>query len=537
MSEDNLAEKLKLEPPEELAVSLSGGGHRATLYGLGVLMALVDRKLNRRVRQITSVSGGSITNAFVAINCEYSAPNLTSEGFDSVSSRLVTTIIRKGVLTKPVIALLLVLMLVPPVSAALLASAELVTWLVAVPFVVLWSVLALLRGLVIELLLELRYSPPRLEWSMSPLRLRIVRKRLSNCLDARVEHVFVGTDLLQAQPAYFSSAVSSGRHEAGTFWSAGNCASIAYTVRFAGDVPVCAAVRASAAFPGIPPRLFKFRTQEADLAWPRKWAGLNTADAAHHLDTTVLLADGGVWNNLGSHILRELDWAPLRRGPMALLVADAATPLTPHRVIPYLLPGWALVRSLLRMVNILTYNTVEPRVKQLRRRHLSRLFSGGTGLCTRRLAALCEALELDERQSSELSSLNKGGYLAPDESWDIPLALSQSPTWVIDAAIELARNIGRSSSLLEEARSAAAPLLTMAGKVDAGRIGTHLGRVPREEAVALLVNGYVSAFFATTELKPLGVGDVVILESLPERLQRLVAPPCEKRKAGHVPTT
>jgi hypothetical protein len=55
------------EPPQRFAVALSGGGHRATLFGLGVLLALVDRDLNERVSQIASVSGGSIANAFVAI--------------------------------------------------------------------------------------------------------------------------------------------------------------------------------------------------------------------------------------------------------------------------------------------------------------------------------------------------------------------------------------------------------------------------------------------------------------------------------------
>ena len=64
MSETNsLYTRLKPASPEDIALSLSGGGHRATLFGLGVLLALVDRGLNMRVKQIASVSGGSIVNA------------------------------------------------------------------------------------------------------------------------------------------------------------------------------------------------------------------------------------------------------------------------------------------------------------------------------------------------------------------------------------------------------------------------------------------------------------------------------------------
>jgi hypothetical protein len=48
------------------------GGHRATLWGFGVLLALVDLGLNRRVTTITSVSGGSIANGVVGKGCDYS---------------------------------------------------------------------------------------------------------------------------------------------------------------------------------------------------------------------------------------------------------------------------------------------------------------------------------------------------------------------------------------------------------------------------------------------------------------------------------
>jgi NTE family protein len=54
------------EPCEFLAVSLSGGGWRAALTGAGALRFLVDAGLLGRVRWVSSVSGGSITNGLLA---------------------------------------------------------------------------------------------------------------------------------------------------------------------------------------------------------------------------------------------------------------------------------------------------------------------------------------------------------------------------------------------------------------------------------------------------------------------------------------
>jgi hypothetical protein len=59
------------EEPEEPArprvgVALSGGGHRATMWGIGVLMYLVDAGRHTDVVAISSVSGGSIANGAVA---------------------------------------------------------------------------------------------------------------------------------------------------------------------------------------------------------------------------------------------------------------------------------------------------------------------------------------------------------------------------------------------------------------------------------------------------------------------------------------
>src|SRR5205823_638146 len=82
--------------PWTLEVALSGGGHRATAYALGVLLYLVHAKLNKRVRNIASVSGASITNAFVA-QCDFQ--NVGIEVFRGIASQLISKVARRGLLS------------------------------------------------------------------------------------------------------------------------------------------------------------------------------------------------------------------------------------------------------------------------------------------------------------------------------------------------------------------------------------------------------------------------------------------------------
>jgi predicted acylesterase/phospholipase RssA len=52
---------------ERIGLAFSGGGHRATAFGLGALIYLADAGVHRSVSTVTSVSGGSLLNAFMAL--------------------------------------------------------------------------------------------------------------------------------------------------------------------------------------------------------------------------------------------------------------------------------------------------------------------------------------------------------------------------------------------------------------------------------------------------------------------------------------
>ena len=52
---------------KNLGLGLSGGGYRATLFNLGALIRLNELGLMGKIKRITSVSGGSITNGYLAM--------------------------------------------------------------------------------------------------------------------------------------------------------------------------------------------------------------------------------------------------------------------------------------------------------------------------------------------------------------------------------------------------------------------------------------------------------------------------------------
>ncbi|WP_138733742.1 patatin-like phospholipase family protein [Modestobacter excelsi] len=76
---------LRPEPPPDsrdpLAVTLSGGGFRATLAGLGALRLMADIESLGDLRYLSSVSGGSITNAVTAL----AWPRLRDRGFTTAA--------------------------------------------------------------------------------------------------------------------------------------------------------------------------------------------------------------------------------------------------------------------------------------------------------------------------------------------------------------------------------------------------------------------------------------------------------------------
>lgn len=255
-----------------LEVALSGGGLRASAYALGALLYLVHSGLNAKVRNISSVSGGSITNAFVACGCDFHSVEFPE--FLKVAGFLAEKIAYRG----------------------LLQRWESWAWAAAVAIIAAASALDLifepsqfaLAGIAPTLaLLVLLYwrSWPIYRWMRSLLRQDAT---LGSVQSRDVDHVFCATDLKFGQPFFFSTADS------------GRLFSTVYGLARTPGVPVVKAVRASAAFPPfIPPLALKV---EAEWAYEQGMMPLTSVTPVR-----LWLTDGGAFNNFGT------EWHRMRR--------------------------------------------------------------------------------------------------------------------------------------------------------------------------------------------------------------------------------
>ena len=353
------------EPP--IAVSLSGGGHRATLYALGSLLALVDRGLNRRIVQVSSVSGGSILNA-VLVHDGVDLTAVTPEKFDVIAQHIASTIARRGVLTWRWLTLAL---------AVVVACGALAGWgyaQTAGPRELLF--LACVIGAGVPLL----WFGHFVAWRLRKVFFPGPRAQQMGQLPATpVDHVFCASDLITGFPVYVTtwdggllwrrtsdSGVIGGQPAtSGQLWSAK-------------ELRLAEVVRASAGFPGIPPRRLavgrrrRFGRRSERLAdnlfavvpgfeKPRDWDEGNV----------MLLSDGGIVNNLGTQPLREDRFYRGKAGPGALvpkvlISANASAPITASHYWPYYLPGTSIVSQLWRCLQMLNMNTVAPRVASTR---------------------------------------------------------------------------------------------------------------------------------------------------------------------------
>ncbi|MDO9176330.1 MAG: hypothetical protein Q7V62_16100, partial [Actinomycetota bacterium] len=121
---------------QHIGVCLSGGGHRASLFGLGALMYLIDADKGPDIAAVSSVSGGSLTNGWVALQTDLTT--VRPDEFTELASTLATRIARKGTLWASKLTYLLLLAIAAPVIVAVWVSvawgtpAAYVAWPIAI---------------------------------------------------------------------------------------------------------------------------------------------------------------------------------------------------------------------------------------------------------------------------------------------------------------------------------------------------------------------------------------------------------------------
>jgi predicted acylesterase/phospholipase RssA len=247
-----------------IAVAMSGGGHRAAAFGLGVMLYLARAGKTAEIASVASVSGGSLANGAIAQDVDLStAP---AQDVEAAIGRAARALTGRGTLfgAGGTVAYLLAL---PLVGAVLLVG----PWLLSLGTV--WRVVAVVAGvLLFGWYVGLRGSVAGRAFGKT-LFTRDGRRTALDDIHTGVDHVFCATDLHAGEHVYFSGA-------------------FVYAYRFGlgtpGGLPLHRAVQASAAFPG---------------AFPVAWIGTGRfgfeggqpeAAGTHWL----ALHDGGVYDNM-----------------------------------------------------------------------------------------------------------------------------------------------------------------------------------------------------------------------------------------------
>jgi predicted acylesterase/phospholipase RssA len=417
-----------------IGVALSGGGHRASLFGLGVLLYLADAGKSREVTSIASVSGGSLTNGWVGQAGDY--PAMTGQEFRAAAAPLARRIARQGTLwAAPLtwayvaaLGLLAVAVLVGPWLPPWPGWARALVFLLGL---VVLGLVAGLRGAVCgRALATTLFSPVREGSSRRPTRL--------DELATRVDHVICATDLHAGEHVYFS-----GRFVCAYRFGWG----------VPGDLPLHVAVQASAALPGgFPPRWLSTGRH-------RFVAGRGAGRAP------MILADGGVYDNMGDQwpqgvAERNRRWAahdPRLNEPDELVIANASAPL-----------GWsAMGRLRLPLVGELL----------ALKRDQSILYDNGTSVRRQAMIARFRFAEAEgEGLRGSVVQIDRSPYLVPD-------AFAVSTRWP-----ERAARAQTVLGLLEEGREAWAAVVG-----DNRSVKTTLSRLGPDASARLLRHGYALA--------------------------------------------
>jgi predicted acylesterase/phospholipase RssA len=475
----------------DLGLALSGGGVRATLFSLGVLIGLIETNCHRRVRCIASVSGGSILNAAMAHGPTLC--NLDSvEKFRPLASQLASSLAWSGVFawsgrnlaaTSWFLLRLggrVILPLVIPALYMLGMAVDAIkkagfwetlvetlrknwywlrdfTWqhpLVVIGTLLAWVMVAffLTRGLLQEA--EYRSLISKIadpEHRQKPLTVDQWGQEPSPGNEG-VMHVLVATDLLSGAPLYFSREFI---YCAPYGWSRPRDVK--------NKIKTSVALYSSAAFPAVfPPKRIRLRT-----------LNFQNGESSGVLPRSVRLVDGGVYNNLGTDWFSVLEqqrkpplWPfgeikviPPKIERQNVVVVNAGAPSSDmHRLLPY--------NTIPRIMSVLYDNTVRPRIDTLHNRRLP-------------LIDIAESpITLAERLKEQVTAIRD----------------TDAPGSTLGDEVKGAPNgaLGRAEALLKTLNGKTPEFWADLGHHTAGT-ATKLSRAGERAAARLMLHGYLSS--------------------------------------------
>lgn len=267
----------------DIGVTLSGGGHRATVFGLGALLAIADAGLCGRTGSISSVSGGSIANGALMVGPDFGTAPVSE--IEEHIARTVHSIAERGILqggapaTKWYLRSFVASIVV---TVAALGTAA-IAGIVGSPIVVAIAVaLFVVFGWLALWLFSQRSTATERAIDNELLGGAHTSLAAQQARDLSVHHVICTTELQGGTTFYFSNRMVYG-------WEFGGATRPV-------SVPLSTAVQASACVPGA------FRARVVGLRQLGLEPGTLTADDHQpHGQVTVdriVVLDGGVYDNM-----------------------------------------------------------------------------------------------------------------------------------------------------------------------------------------------------------------------------------------------
>jgi hypothetical protein len=276
--------------------------------------------------QISSVSGGSVTNLYLA----HHRGDGSESAWQASTESLFRLIVDRGVLTPAWLTVIAGFYAAPVIAfVAVGVTVGLPSWPWTLLIAALWLTAVLLRGLLVEGLMARRYfgrSGRRVTWAN---------------LGSAPERVVCATDLVTGRPFYASTQRQTVFRrtddpaelelpQTTVAWNE-RTRPVGVTCEASG-LRASALLRASAGFPGIPPRRLRLA----------RGCTSSESVSGRRLPPVAFLSDGGIWNNLATQPFEERFLFDLY-GPWIVLVVDASAALPPVR--PFPLPDTRCRRS------------------------------------------------------------------------------------------------------------------------------------------------------------------------------------------------
>jgi hypothetical protein len=334
---------------------MSGGGHRASLFGLGVLLYLADAGKLSEVTSIASVSGGSITNGYVAQTLDIAGSH-DGATFETATRPLANQLARHGSLFASWVTWVYLVILVATGLTAVVVPwfipiAGVLQFLIFIAASLLWAgVVASRRSWIAARAFRAAFFAP--DGTATLLR----------DVEGAVDHVFCTTELQSAEQLYFARTFVYGYR---------------FGLGVPGDLPLHDAVQASACLPGAFParwlrtsrHRFHYPTDDAHAGDPCP----DVEDRPGERPAYLVLTDGGVYDNMADQWAlgfrgRVKCWPDLETShsePQDLVVVNSSGGLGWAGYKRSIVPGLGELFTLLKVKDVLYDQTTATRRRLL----------------------------------------------------------------------------------------------------------------------------------------------------------------------------